>query len=106
MEIAGINNKINKKRVNAIVNASKSYYNNLNINQKEIDNVESGLRPCSPDGLPYIGKLSKIKNVTVAAGHAMMGWSLGPATGKLVSEIISDKKTSLDITPFNVERFN
>ena len=106
MEIAGINNKINKKRVNAIVNASKSYYNNLNINQKEIDNVESGLRPCSPDGLPYIGKLSNLKNITVAAGHAMMGWSLGPATGKLVSEIIDDKKTSLDITPFNVERFN
>lgn len=106
MEIAGINNKINKKRVNAIVNASKSYYNNLNINQKEIDNVESGLRPCSPDGLPYIGKLLNLKNVTVAAGHAMMGWSLGPATGKLVSEIIYDKKTSLDITPFNVERFN
>lgn len=106
MEIAGINNKINKKRVNAIVNASKSYYNNLNISQKEIDNVESGLRPCSPDGLPYIGKISNLKNVTIAAGHAMMGWSLGPATGKLVSEIIDDKKTSLDITPFNIERFN
>ncbi|XRE43699.1 D-amino acid dehydrogenase family protein in hydroxy-L-proline catabolic cluster [Tenacibaculum discolor] len=106
MEIAGINNKINKKRVNAIVNASKSYYNNLNISQKEIDNVESGLRPCSPDGLPYIGKLSNLKNVTIAAGHAMMGWSLAPATGKLVSEIIDDKKTSLDITPFSVERFN
>ncbi|WP_417786432.1 NAD(P)/FAD-dependent oxidoreductase [Tenacibaculum sp.] len=106
MEIAGINNKVNKKRVHAIVDASKSYYNNLNINQEEINNVETGLRPCSPDGLPYIGRLSKVKNVTVAAGHAMMGWSLGPATGKLVSEIINDKKTSLDITPFNVERFN
>jgi D-amino-acid dehydrogenase len=106
MEIAGINNKVNKKRVHAIVDASKSYYNNLNINQEEINNVETGLRPCSPDGLPYIGRLSKVKNVTVAAGHAMMGWSLGPATGKLVSEIIDIKKTSLDITPFNVERFN
>ncbi|CAM1360262.1 Amino acid dehydrogenase [Tenacibaculum litoreum] len=106
MEIAGINNKVNKKRVHAIVDASKSYYNNLNINQEEINNVETGLRPCSPDGLPYIGRLSKVKNVTVATGHAMMGWSLGPATGKLVSEIIDIKKTSLDITPFNVERFN
>ncbi|WGH75057.1 FAD-dependent oxidoreductase [Tenacibaculum tangerinum] len=106
MEIAGINQKINKKRVDAIVNASKSYYNGLSINENEINNVETGLRPCSPDGLPYIGRLSKIKNVTVATGHAMMGWSLGPATGKLVSEIISDKKTSLPMTPFNVERFN
>ncbi|WP_417799473.1 NAD(P)/FAD-dependent oxidoreductase [Tenacibaculum sp.] len=106
MEIAGINTKVNKKRVHAIVTASKSYYNNLNINQEEINKVETGLRPCSPDGLPYIGRLSKVKNVTVAAGHAMMGWSLGPATGKLVSEIINDKKTSLDIKPFNIERFS
>jgi len=34
----------------------------------------------------------------------MMGWSLGPATGKLVSEIISDQKPSLDLNPFHVER--
>jgi len=105
MEISGINSQINSKRVNSIANAGESYYNGLQINQQERTNVESGLRPCSPDGLPYIGKLSKIKNVTIAAGHAMMGWSLGPATGKLVSEIISHKKTSVNITPFNVERF-
>jgi D-amino-acid dehydrogenase len=54
--------------------------------------------------LPYIGKSSKCKNVTFATGHAMMGWSLGPATGKLVSEIISDKKRSLDVSPFHVDR--
>ena len=106
MEISGINNKINLKRVHTITQAAKQYYDNLQITKKDIDNVESGLRPCSPDGLPYIGKLSKIKNVTVATGHAMMGWSLGPATGKLVSEIISNKKTSLDIKPFNIERFS
>jgi D-amino-acid dehydrogenase len=64
------------------------------------------LRPVSPDGLPYIGKSSKCKNVTFATGHAMMGWSLGPVTGKLVSEIISDKKTSLEISPFSVDRFS
>ncbi len=106
MEIAGINSQINTKRVNTIANAAESYYNGLQINQQERKDIESGLRPCSPDGLPYIGRLSKIKNVTVAAGHAMMGWSLGPATGKLVSEIISHKKTSTDLTPFHVERFS
>ena len=106
MEVDKINNKINRVRVNAIAKASERFYNNLKIDQKEIDDVACGLRPCSPDGLPYIGKLSKIKNATVATGHAMMGWSLGPATGKLVSEIISDKKTSLDLQPFNVERYS
>ncbi|TVZ55857.1 D-amino-acid dehydrogenase [Lutibacter sp. Hel_I_33_5] len=106
MEIGGINHNVNAKRVHAIARAGENYYNGLKINQQEKENAECGLRPCSPDGLPYIGRLSKVKNVTVASGHAMMGWSLGPATGKLVSEIISDKKTSLNLTPFHVERYS
>ncbi len=104
MEIGGINHTINKTRVNSIANAVEQFYPNLKINQQEKEAAQCGLRPCSPDGLPYIGKSSKYKNVTFATGHAMMGWSLGPATGKLVSEIISDKKISLDLSPFHVDR--
>lgn len=104
MEIAGINHKINTVRVNAIANAAESYYNNLEISPKEKATAACGLRPCSPDGLPYIGKSSKCKNLTIATGHAMMGWSLGPVTGKLVSEIISDRKLSLDLAPFHPDR--
>lgn len=106
MEIAGINHDINPVRVNAIADAASRYYGNFKINQKEKEEAQCGLRPVSPDGLPYIGRPSKYKNVTIATGHAMMGWSLGPVTGKLVTEIISKKKTSLDITPFAVERFS
>ena len=104
MEIGGINDIINPVRVNAIAKAAESYYPNLRINEQEKEVAKCGLRPCSPDGLPYIGKSSKCKNVTFATGHAMMGWSLGPATGKLVSEIISDKKRSLDLSPFHIDR--
>ncbi len=106
MEIGGINHKINPIRVHAIANAAEKYYPNLNINQQEREEAQCGLRPLSPDGLPYIGKSSKCKNVTFATGHAMMGWSLGPATGKLVSEIISDKKYSLSLSPFAIDRFS
>ncbi|MCB4800345.1 NAD(P)/FAD-dependent oxidoreductase, partial [Neotamlana laminarinivorans] len=88
MELAGINHNINSKRVEAIAQAAKRYYNGLEITEKEKATAKCGLRPCSPDGLPYIGKSSKCKNLTIATGHAMMGWSLGPATGKLVSEIV------------------
>jgi D-amino-acid dehydrogenase len=105
MEIAGIDQKINMRRVNAIARTAESYYSDLKIKKREIEKSTCGLRPCSPDGLPYIGRFSKLKNLTVATGHAMMGWSLGPATGKLVSEIISNKKTSIALTPFSVERF-
>ena len=104
MEIAGINHKINPVRVNAIANATSKYYNDLQITEQEKSEAQCGLRPVTPDGLPYIGKTSKYKNLTIAAGHAMMGWSMGPATGKLVTEIISEQKTSLDLKPYNVER--
>lgn len=104
MEIAGINHNINPVRVNAIANAAKSYYNTLEITDQEKAKANCGLRPCSPDGLPYIGKSSKCANLTIATGHAMMGWSLGPATGKLVSEIITGKKPTLDLVPFHPDR--
>ncbi|KKK65305.1 hypothetical protein LCGC14_2975500, partial [marine sediment metagenome] len=104
MEFSGINNTIRKERVLAIANGAKKFYPELEITQEEIADAKTGMRPVSPDGLPYIGKSRDLKNLTFATGHAMMGWSLGPATGKLVSEIIDGKKTSMDISAFAPER--
>ena len=104
MEIGGINHKINPVRVNAIAGAGERYFNGLKITEKEKAEAQCGLRPLTPDGLPYIGKTDKCKNLTIATGHAMMGWSLGPATGKLVSEIISNQRPSLDLQPYNPSR--
>lgn len=104
MEIDKINHDINPKRVKAIAHAAEDYYKNVKVNSKEIDGATCGLRPCSPDGLPYIGRINAFKNMTIAAGHAMMGWSTAPATGKLVSEIISEKNLSLNLDPFHPNR--
>ena len=104
MEIAGINHDINKVRVEAIANATKRYYPEINLTSEEKDKAACGLRPVSPDGLPYIGKSSKCKNLTIATGHAMMGWSMGTATGKLVSEIISEQKPSLELDNYHPDR--
>ncbi len=104
MEINKINHKINPIRVSAIANSASKYYDGLQISTQDKEAAECGLRPVTPDGLPYIGKTSAYNNLTMATGHAMMGWSLGPATGKLVCEIISDQKPSLDVTPFHVQR--
>ena len=104
MEIAGVNHSIQKNRVEAIAAAAANYYPGVSISQKTKDEVQCGLRPLSPDGLPFIGRHSKYKNLSLATGHSMMGWSLGPATGKLIAELISDQKTSLDLTPFAAER--
>ncbi|WP_339917203.1 NAD(P)/FAD-dependent oxidoreductase [Yeosuana marina] len=104
MEIAGINNHIRKERVEAISDAVTRYYPDVVLSSEEKSEATYGLRPLSPDGLPYIGKSSKCYNLTIATGHAMMGWSMGPATGKLVSEIISDKKTSLNTGVLSPDR--
>lgn len=104
MEIGGINHSVNKARVEAIAKAVNKYYPDIKITEDEKIAASCGLRPVSPDGLPYIGKSSKSENLTIATGHAMMGWSLGPITGKVVSEIISDKRPSVALAPFNPDR--
>jgi len=104
MEISGLNHKIMPKRVAAIAKAASTYYPDIKITQEVIDDVQCGLRPLSPDGLPFIGRHSAISNLVLATGHSMMGWSLGPATGKLVSELISGKTTTLSLKPFSPQR--
>jgi D-amino-acid dehydrogenase len=105
MEIAGIDLSINMNRVQGIVNGVQRFYPELAVELPQKEQIWSGLRPCSPDGLPYIGRLNNLKNVTMATGHGMMGLSLGPATGLLVSEIIGRNKLSMDIKGLNPNRF-
>ncbi|MFD2098783.1 NAD(P)/FAD-dependent oxidoreductase [Flagellimonas iocasae] len=104
MEFSGINDIIRKERVEAIAKGAENFYKGLKISKEDKDNAQCGLRPVSPDGLPYIGRPKGFKNLTIATGHAMMGWSLGPATGKMITELISGKQTSMDLSPFNPDR--
>ena len=104
MEIAGISKNVNPVRVDAIAAAAKRYYPEVELTEEEKRDASSGLRPVTPDGLPYIGRSSKCDNLTIATGHAMMGWSMATGTGKLVSEIISGQQLSMDIEPFQPER--
>ena len=106
MEIDLINHKVRTSRVKNMLDSFIKYYPELKFEMPDEDNIWHGLRPCSPDGLPYIGKSNKYGNLFIAAGHAMLGMSLGPATGKLISEIISNQKTSINIDDYNPERFN
>jgi D-amino-acid dehydrogenase len=105
MEFSGNNSIIRTNRVEAIANSVKNFYTNIKITEDEKKATRSGLRPVSPDGLPYIGKPSEYENLTITTGHSMMGWSLGPITGKLVSQLISGKKPSVNLDPFKPERF-
>lgn len=105
MEISGINHTINMNRVRGIVNSIRKYYPDMDVAMPSSNDVWHGLRPCSPDGLPYIGRASHRDNVVIASGHAMMGLSLGPGTGKLVSELVDGKTLDIDLNPFDPNRF-
>lgn len=105
MEVVSTNTPPRYERVEGILKAVKNFLPEFDIAMPSTDQLWYGYRPCSADGLPYIGRISRFKNVVVATGHAMIGLSLGAGTGKLVSELIDDKKTSVDLSAFAVERF-
>jgi D-amino-acid dehydrogenase len=105
MEIGGINNTIDMNRMKGIVKSVPEFYPEYQLEMPQKEDIWFGLRPCSPDGLPYISRSTKYKNLTFATGHAMMGLSLAPGTGKLVAEIIAGQKPSVDLGLFGVERF-
>ncbi len=103
LELAGFDWSISQRRVAAIRKAIPLYLRH--VEPLEELEVWGGLRPCAPDGLPIIGQPSRIENVVIAAGHAMLGMSLGPVTGLLVSEILSGARPSVDLAPFRPDRF-
>jgi D-amino-acid dehydrogenase len=88
MEIAGLHGRIDPRRVQGIVDSSIRYLPAFTPQDFAHIKPWCGLRPCTPDGLPYIGRTSRWQNLTIATGHAMMGLSLGPATGELVAQLV------------------
>jgi len=106
MEISGINNKVLEKRMQGIYASATNFYPGLKIDIPEVDKIWNGLRPVTPDGLPYIDRANGFENVVIAGGHAMLGISLGTGTGKLVSEIIQRQTSKIDISAFKADRFS
>ncbi|MBS1746787.1 MAG: FAD-dependent oxidoreductase [Bacteroidetes bacterium] len=106
MEVVSTNTPPRYQRVEGIVQAVKSFLPEFDIELPAKDKIWYGYRPTSADGLPYIGRIKKYKNVIVATGHSMLGLSLGAGTGRLVSELSNGQPTSIDVQAFSVERFN
>lgn len=105
MEIAGTDESITPRRVRGITRAFPDYF--PAFNERDFDDVKpwSGLRPVSPDGMPYIGRTQRWKNLTLATGHAMMGLSLAPATGKIIADVLSSKQSPVALELMSPDRF-
>jgi D-amino-acid dehydrogenase len=105
MEIAGLNERVNPARVRGIMKSVPRYLPDFGPDDFRGVPPWCGLRPCSPDGLPYIGRFAKFKNLSAATGHAMMGVSLAPVTGKLMSEVLEGVAPSIDLALLSVDRY-
>lgn len=105
MEMSGLHERIDPRRVQGIIKSAPKYFPKFSPQDFEGVKPWQGLRPCSPDGLPYLGRTRKYENLLVAAGHAMMGLSLAPATGKLVTQLLAGEKPEVDMRLLEVERF-
>lgn len=103
LELAGLDFSVNRRRVAALVRGARAYL----ATAEELRVLETwrGLRPCTPDGLPIVGRPGRLANVVLATGHAMIGVSLGPVTGVLVAQLATGERPMLDLTPLRPERF-
>ena len=102
VEFGGLNNPPSKKRIDYIVRCAKELLPQLDKHEDEW----LGFRPTLPDFLPVLGPSQKNKNIIYAFGHHHLGWTLGAITGKIVSGIVAEEKTNLDLSPYNSSRFN
>ncbi|MBL9189219.1 MAG: FAD-dependent oxidoreductase [Opitutaceae bacterium] len=106
MELSGLDESIQLERVAGITEAVPRYFPDFSTEDFRDVPVWRGLRPCSPDGMPYVGRFARYANLIAATGHAMMGLSLAPITGKLVAQLLSGEKPSHDLTLLNPDRFS
>ena len=106
LELAGFDLSINKRRLHAILKAVPAYFPDIDTDALELIEIWRGLRPCSPDGLPYLGRPRRYDNLIISTGHGMKGISLAPITGKIVSQLASGQTPAVDMAALGIERFN
>jgi D-amino-acid dehydrogenase len=102
LELSGLDMSVDRARVDAIVGSAREV---LRLGRRPVLGIWRGLRPCAPDGLPILGRPDGLDNVVLATGHAMMGHTLAPVTGRLVAQLVGHETASFDLTALSPNRF-
>ena len=105
MTVTDRSRKVNERKFNAMLSAVSDYYPEYEYEWTTSLEPWVGLRPLSADGVPYIGAFAQYPNLLVGTGHAMLGVSLAPITGKLIAEVISGKEPSMGLEMLSPDRF-
>ena len=102
VELGGLKNELSKKRINYLNQCAKELLPQL----EKHDDEWLGFRPTLPDFLPIMGPSLKNKNIIYAFGHHHLGWTLGAVTGQIISGIVAEENTNLDLSPYSSKRFS
>lgn len=96
MEIGGHEGTIHPAKLRGITQSLKQYYPQFQDTDFNEEPVWTGLRPCTPDGLPYLGPCPGLANTCIATGHAMLGLSLAPISGWCVQQHLCGHPVPMD----------
>ena len=101
VEFGGLENPASKGRIKNLINNAKYLLDGL----PEHEDEWLGFRPTLPDYLPVIGPSKNYKNIFYSFGHHHLGWTLAAISGKIISNMIANKKTNLNLEPYSSKRF-
>jgi D-amino-acid dehydrogenase len=104
LELSGLDLPLNWRRIDGIMRSTRDYLQATE--EPKVKEIWRGLRAVTPDGLPIIGPSNQCKNLIVATGHAMLGMTRGPITGKLVADIVAGRDPGMDVSALRVGRFS
>jgi len=102
VEFGGLNNSLSKSRIKNLILNAQDMLDDLPEHKDEW----LGFRPSMPDFLPVIGPSKNYKNVFYSFGHHHLGWTLGAISGKIVSTMIENENTNLNLKPYSSLRFS
>lgn len=103
MQFNGSDTRLDRKRIELLKNVAGLYLHEPT--HEKVQEEWTGLRPMMYDGVPLIGRSVKLRNTYIAGGHGMLGLSMAPATGRLISEMINDVEPFIDAKPYSPKRF-
>ena len=102
VEFGGLKNPLSKSRIKNLINNAKYMLGDL----PEHEDEWLGFRPTLPDFLPVMGPSKNHRNIFYCFGHHHLGWTLGPISGKIISGMIAEENTNLNLSPYSSLRFS
>jgi D-amino-acid dehydrogenase len=103
LQLTGLSMRLDQLRADATLHSGERTLRG--IERGRVVEVWRGIRPCTPDGLPILGRSERLTNVVFATGHAMKGLHLAPETGRVTAQVVLDEPPTRDLAPFSPDRF-